>query len=129
MPNYDYICVQCRRTFEYYFPYAEYGGHLPKCPICGSPNTRRKIGRVRMARSPENRLEELDAVGSPDSLDALEKDPRALGKVMRKMSGELGEEMGPEFHEIVNRLEKGQHPDDIEHDLPELGRDESSGEL
>jgi hypothetical protein len=31
--------------------------------------------------------------------------------------------MGPEFDEVVNRLEKGQSPEDIERDLPDLGSD------
>jgi hypothetical protein len=28
--------------------------------------------------------------------------------------------MGPEFHEVIHRLESGQSPDQIEKDLPEL---------
>lgn len=129
MPTYDYVCLICRRTFEYYFRYSEYGDHLPMCPNCGSQNTHRRIGWVRVSRSTENRMEELNSIGSPDSLEALEKDPRVLGKEMRKISGELGEEMGPEFNEIVDRLEKGQHPHEIERDIPTVGLDESSGEL
>jgi hypothetical protein len=43
--------------------------------------------------------------------------------MMRQMSRELGEDMGPEFDEVVDRLEKGQSPEDIEHDLPDLGSD------
>jgi hypothetical protein len=41
--------------------------------------------------------------------------------MMRDMSREVGEEMPPEFDEVVNRLEKGQSPDDIERELPDLG--------
>jgi len=37
------------------------------------------------------------------------------------MSREMGEEMGPEFDEVVDRLEGGQSPEEIEKDLPELG--------
>ena len=40
---------------------------------------------------------------------------------MRQMSQELGEDIGPEFDEVVDRLEKGQKPEDIERDLPDLG--------
>ena len=42
---------------------------------------------------------------------------------MRRMSGELGEEMPPEFDEVVDRLEKGQSPEEIERDLPDLAND------
>jgi hypothetical protein len=66
----------------------------------------------------------LDDLADPDSLEGLEDDPRALGKMMRKMSGEMGEDMGPEFHEVIDRLEKGQSPEEIEKAMPELGGDE-----
>jgi hypothetical protein len=41
--------------------------------------------------------------------------------MMRKMSNEMGEEIGPEFNEVVDRLEAGQSPEDIEKDIPDLG--------
>ena len=57
----------------------------------------------------------------PSSLEGLENDPQALGRMMRKMGSELGEEMPPEFGEVVDRLEKGQSPEDIEQAMPDLG--------
>jgi hypothetical protein len=50
----------------------------------------------------------------------LENDPRALGQMMRKMGNEMGEEVGPEFDEVVDRLEAGQSPEDIEKAIPDL---------
>jgi hypothetical protein len=76
---------------------------------------------VRVARSDESRLESL---ADPDNLAGLEDDPRTLGRMMRQMKSELGEDMGDVFDEVVDRLEKGQTPEDIERDLPELGSDE-----
>jgi hypothetical protein len=60
-------------------------------------------------------------MADPDSLSGLEDDPQSLGKMMRRMSRELGEDMGPEFDEVIDRLEKGQSPEEIERDLPDLG--------
>ena len=60
----------------------------------------------------------------PAALAGLEEDPQALGRMMRKMSREMGEELGPEFDEVVDRLEKGQSPEDIEAALPDLGGDD-----
>ena len=37
-----------------------------------------------------------------------------------RVAEEMGESVGPEFDEVVNRLEKGQTPDQIEKDLPDL---------
>jgi len=111
MPVYDYRCLSCRRRFDVQMPYQEYGEKAVTCPHCQSANVTRKIGRIRFARSDESRLEDMAA---PDNLDGLDQDPRALGKMMRQMSSQLGEDMGPEFHEVVHRLEKGQSPEDIE---------------
>ncbi len=121
MPSYEYRCLDCRKRFEVFMPYSEYGKRPVTCTHCGSANHQRRIGRVRIARSDESRLENL---ADPESLAGLEDDPRALGRMMREMKGELGEEMGPEFDEVVDRLEKGQSPEDIERDLPELAGDD-----
>ncbi len=98
--------------------FSDYGSRPVACPYCKSENVQRKIGRVRVARSDESRMESM---ADPSALAGLEDDPRALGKMMRQMQGELGEEMPPEFDEVVHRLEHGQNPEDIEKDMPDLG--------
>jgi putative FmdB family regulatory protein len=129
MPFYQYVCLNCRRRFETFIPYSEYGTRPVLCPHCESQQVRRRIGRVRVARSEESRLEDL---ADPDNLEGLEEDPKALGRMMRKMSQELGEDLGPEFDEVIDRLEAGQSPEEIEKAIPELsegGNEEDSGDL
>lgn len=121
MPNYEFRCLNCRRRFEVFFTFSDYGKHPVTCPHCKSENVQRKIGRVRVARSDESRMESL---ADPDALAGLDEDPRALGRMMRQMKGEIGEEIGPEFDEVVGRLESGQSPEQIEQDLPDLGAGE-----
>ncbi len=120
MPTYDYVCLNCRKRFEIFISYAEYGKRPVSCPHCQSANVRRRIGRVRLLRSEESRLESLEDLADPQALEGLEEDPRALGRMMRKMGEELGEELPPEFDEVVDRLEAGQSPEEIEAALPEL---------
>lgn len=122
MPTYEYRCLECRRRFEVFLTYEEYGKQPVACTHCHSENVQRKIGRIRVARSEESRLENL---ADPSTLDGLDEDPQALGRMMRQMSSELGEDMGPEFDEVINRLEAGQSPEEIEDALPDLG--ESGG--
>ncbi len=120
MPNYDYRCLNCGRRFSVFMTYQEYGQKVVQCPHCASDQVQRRIGRVRFARSEESRLESL---ADPASLEGLEDDPRALGRMMRQMSSEMGEEIGPEFNEVVDRLEAGQSPEEIEKAIPELGEE------
>lgn len=123
MPNYEYRCLNCGRKFEVFMTYAEYGNRKVSCPVCSSENITRKIGKIRFARSEDSRMDDFSDAGD---LEGLEDDPVALGRMMRKMSREVGEEMPPEFNEVVGRLESGQSPEEIERDLPELGS-ESGG--
>ena len=64
-------------------------------------------------------------MGSLDDMsswgDVDESDPKSMARMMRKMSSELGEEIPPEFNEVVDRLESGESPDDIEKSMPDLG--------
>jgi putative FmdB family regulatory protein len=122
MPDYPYRCLDCKKRFEVYMTYSEYGERTVTCPNCNSQNIQRRIGRIRFTRSEESRLENL---ADTDNLDGLEDDPRALGKMMRKMSREMGEDMGPEMDEVIDRLEAGQSPEDIESSMPDLGGEDS----
>ena len=60
--------------------------------------------------------------------EGLENDPKAMGQMMRKMGKEMGEEMPPEFDEVVDRLESGQSPEDIEKAVPDLGSEAGGGD-
>lgn len=119
MPFYDYRCAACGKAARLQFSYSEYGKVQPVCPHCGSQNIKRRISRVALAKSEDSRL---DSMMDGDSLAGLdENDPRALGKFMRKMGSEMGEDLGDEFNEVVDRLEKGESPEAIEQSMPDLG--------
>jgi putative FmdB family regulatory protein len=127
MPTYDYHCVECKTRFEITLSYAEYDQEEVSCPACGSGNIRRRIGKIRIAKTEESRLEDMV---DPAKLAGMEDDPKSLGRFMRQMGDELGEDIGPEFDEVVSRLEKGQDPEQIEKEMPELGETPmDSGEM
>jgi putative FmdB family regulatory protein len=121
MPNYGYRCLECGRKFEVFLSYADYGKKPVHCPNCQSDMVQRRINKVRVARGDHSRLENL---ADPSRLAGIDQDPQALGSMMREMQQELGEDMGGEFDEVVDRLERGQSPDDIESAMPDLGADD-----
>ena len=120
MPFYQYRCLNCKKRFEVFLSYSDYGQKPVNCPHCASDRIQRRIGRIRVARSDDSRMEDLS---DPSSLEGLEDDPRALGQMMRKISREAGEDLGGDFDEVVGRLESGQSPEEIEKSMPELGDD------
>ena len=127
MPIYEYRCHQCRRRVSVWwrtFSEAERG--VPRCPRCSGENLSRLASRVRLLRSEDSRMDDLSDPGQFGDLD--ENDPRSIGRWMRKMSNEVGEDLGPEFGEVVDRLESGQSPEDIETALPDLGAPDAGGD-
>ncbi len=123
MPTYDYICNDCNQRFDVFLTFAEYGKKTVKCTLCGSKNVRRRMTKVRIAKSEEGRMESM--ADDFSGFEGLEDDPKAMGRMMRKMGKEMGEELPPEFNEVVDRLEKGQSPEEIEKEIPDLGGDGS----
>jgi putative FmdB family regulatory protein len=120
MPLYDFICLDCNQRFDIHLSYSEYGNKAVACPHCGSGKVKRRVPRVRVKKSEESRLESL---ADPSALAGLEDDPKSLGRMMRKMGNEMGEELPPEFDDVVDRLEAGQSPEEIESALPDMGAD------
>lgn len=121
MPTYDFICNACRQRFDVFMTFSEYGKKPVQCAHCGSKNVRRRMTKVRIAKSEESRFESMTDDFS--GIEGLEDDPKALGQMMRKMGKEMGEELPPEFDDVVDRLEAGQSPEEIESALPDLGTD------
>jgi putative FmdB family regulatory protein len=129
MPLYDYYCPDCQNRFDLFLTYSDYGKKPVTCPNCGGKHARRRIPRVRVAKSEESRMDSLAGdFSDPSALEGLEKDPRAMGQMMRKMGNEMGEQLPPEFNDVVDRLEKGQSPEEIEKELPDLGADMGGGD-
>ena len=122
MPIYEYRCHDCRRRVSVWWrTFSEAETDTPRCPRCGGERLDRLVSKVRVIRSEESRLEDL---ADPTSLGDLdEEDSRSIARWMRKMSHEAGEDMGPEFEEVVDRLEAGESPEDIEESMPDLAGD------
>lgn len=123
MPTYDYNCTDCRKRFDIFLTYQEYGVKPVSCPHCGSQNIRRRPPKVRIKKSEASRFEQF---ADPSMLSNVDDDPRALGHIMRKMGNEMGEELPAEFNEVVDRLESGQDPEEISKAIPDLDDASSS---
>lgn len=109
MPIYEYRCTDC-------------GGYLSvlvrgfvnptglSCPRCQGIHLRKLVSRFAVLHSDEDRLDRLADPGALGDVD--ENDPRSVAKWARRMGDEVGEDLGDEFHEMVDRMEAGEMPDD-----------------
>ncbi len=120
MPIYEYVCHDCKRRVSLLWrSFTDAQEREAICPRCGGAHLTRLISRVAVLRSEESRLDDLADPSSMGDLD--ENDPKSLARFMRKMASETGEDLGPEFEEVVGRLEAGEDPESIEQTMPELG--------
>jgi putative FmdB family regulatory protein len=127
MPIYEYRCHDCRRRVSLFFRSFSEVEEEPTCPRCHGTRLTRLISRVSVVRSEDSRMDDL---ADPSMLDGLdEDDPKSMARWMRKMSAETGEDMPPEFDEVVDRLESGQSPEEIEESMPDLGEGFGGGDM
>jgi putative FmdB family regulatory protein len=126
MPIYEYGCYDCRKRVNIFFrSFAEVETKQAVCPRCQGVNIKRLVSRVAVVRSEESRIESLADPGNLAGLD--ENDPKSMARWMRKMSSEMGEDLGSDFNEVIDRLEAGEDPESIEKSMPELGGADSGG--
>lgn len=118
MPIYEYRCHDCHRRVNLFFRSFSDVEQAPTCPRCGSSKLNRLISRVSVVRSEDSRLDDLADPAMLGDLD--EDDPKSIARWMRRMSAETGEEMPQEFDEVIDRLESGQSPEEIEEAMPEM---------
>jgi putative FmdB family regulatory protein len=128
MPIYEYRCGNCKRRVSIFFrSFSAVAG--ARCPNCDSDQLTRLVSRVAQIKSEDARL---DAMSDPSSFgDIDENNPKSVAKFMRKMGDQMGtEDLGPEFSEMVERMESGESPEEIEKSMPPMGGEESgSGDL
>jgi putative FmdB family regulatory protein len=99
MPIYEYRCEECGSPSTFLVLKQE--GFAPVCKKCGNQRLTRLISRVAFLRSDEARMERL---ADPSRLgDINEQDPRSMARWMKRMSKELGEDMGGDFDPMVEQ--------------------------
>lgn len=125
MPVYEYHCQDCRRRVDVFFRSFSEVEDEPACPRCGGKRLTRLISRVSVVRSEERVLDDLSDPSALGDMDV--DDPKSMARWMRKMSAETGEEMPQEFDEVIDRLESGQSPEQIEEALPDLAEGMGGG--
>ncbi len=120
MPIYEYRCRKCRRRVSIFLrSFSDAETAKPKCTYCGHEELERLVSRVAQIKSEDARL---DAMADEAALaDIDENDPRSVARWMKKMAAEVGEDMGDEFHEAIDRMESGQSLEEIEEAMPDLG--------
>ena len=126
MPIYEYQCTECgQKVRKFWRTFSSVDDASLECPRCGAHSFQRLVSRVAVLRSQDTQMENMIDPSNLAGLD--EEDPKALGRWLRKMSREMDEEMPAEFDEVIDRLEAGQSPEEIEGSMPDLAEGMGGG--
>lgn len=143
MPIYEYYCPDNHTIYQFYAKTLAQGQTIPKCPDNPAFRMRKMVSAfaINSGGKKDDAADKPAAPGSADAADdpkmeaamnAMERefssidenDPKAMARMMRRMSELTGEKMDGEMEEVVRKLEEGADPESLE---DQLGGEESPG--
>ena len=143
MPIYEYYCPNNHTIYQFFAKTLAQGKTVPKCPQNPAFEMRKLVSAFAVTgKNKGDTPPAEDATGAPGgdaeearmeaAMGAIERefsnvdenDPRAIGRMMRRMSEITGEKIDCEMEEVVRRLEEGADPNELEE---ELGSDAPDG--
>jgi hypothetical protein len=134
MPIYEYYCPDNHTIYQFYAKTLAQGKTTPKCPDNPLFKMEKMVSNFAVTSGGKTSDDAPPAsdLGSPGGMDddpkmeaamnAMERefsnidenDPRAMGRMMRRMSEITGEKLDGEMEEVVRKLEEGADPDSLE---------------
>jgi hypothetical protein len=143
MPIYEYYCPDNHKIYSFFAKTLAQGRTLPRCPdnpayrlvkvvssFAVTGRTRKTGDRLPDAGKGESgpagsggdpaaeaRMEAALSAMEGEFANVDENDPRAMGRMMRRMSELTGEKLDGEMEEVVRKLEEGVDPDQLEEQL------------
>lgn len=144
MPIYEFYCPDNHTIYQFYAKTLAQGQTIPKCP----DNPRYRMTKLVSSFAVTSGGKKSDVPPAPPAgggptdgpedarmeaaMGAMEKefasidenDPRAMARMMRRMSELTGEKIDGEMEEVVRKLEEGADPDSLEE---QLGGDSPEG--
>jgi hypothetical protein len=146
MPIYEFYCPQNHKIYQFFAKTLAQGESTPPCPdnprfrmekmlspfaVVGSaPKGGGAGGSAPGAGEPaDDRMEAAMGAMEREFSHVDENDPRAMGRMIRRMADLTGEKIGGEMEEVVRKLEEGADPDSLEDELGgEAGDGAEAGE-
>ena len=145
MPIYEYYCPDNHTIYQFYAKSVAQGQTIPKCPDNPKFRLRKLISAFAITsggtkEEAENKPAPADDSAEDTRMEAAmgemerefasidENDPKAMGRMMRRMSELTGEKIEGQFEEVVRKLEEGADPDSLEDQLGPEEKGEDSGD-
>jgi len=136
MPIYEFYCPQNHRIYQFYARTLAQAAVVPKCPdnprfrmqkilspfaVTGSGRQADEGSAPTAGENPKDDARMEAAMGQMERefSGVDENDPRAMGRMMRRMADLSGEKMDGAMEEVVRKLEEGADPDSLDGQMGE----------
>jgi hypothetical protein len=132
MPIYEFHSPDTNKIYSFFARSVSYAGKTPRCPDDPNARMERLVSKFaftgRAKEKPDSppagddldpRMERVMAEMERDmaGMDEENPDPRALGRMMRKMTEATGQKMPAEMEQMIRRLEAGEDPEKLEEEF------------
>lgn len=130
MPIYEFFSPDTNKVYSFYARSLSQGQMTPRCPDRAGARMERMVSRFAVTgRASEKsgaapdpadpRMERVMAEMEREmsGMDEGNPDPRALGRMMRKMTEATGQAMPKEMEQMIRRLEAGEDPEKLEEEF------------
>jgi hypothetical protein len=134
MPIYEYYCPDNHTIYQFYAKTLAQGRATPRCPDNAKFQMRKLVSGFAITSGAKSSESEMKPAATGDAAEdarmeaamgAMEKefsnvdenDPRAMARMMRKMSELSGEKIDGEMEEVVRKLEEGADPETLEEQM------------
>ena len=131
MPIYEFYSPDTHKIYSFFARSLAYADKIPRCPDKPDARMERLVSRFAFTgRAKEKsdtpsgddmdpRMERVMAEMERDmaGMDEENPDPRALGRMMRKMTEATGQKMPAEMEQMIRRLEAGEDPEKLEEEF------------
>ena len=130
MPIYEFFSPDTNKVYSFFARSLAQGKKTPRCPDKPGARMERVISRFAVTgRASEKKDSPPDAAdprmervmaemqSEMAGIDEGNPDPKALGRMMRKMTEATGQPMPKEMDQMIRRMEAGEDPEKLEEEF------------
>jgi len=130
MPIYEFYCRDCHTIFNFFSRSVD-TKTTPPCPKCQTKLSRQVsrfaiTGKAKESNDmddmpiDESKMEQAMNMLAREAESINEDDPKQAANLMRKLSDMTGLKLGPGMDEALQRMEKGEDPEQLEAEMGDL---------
>ena len=133
MPIYEFFSPDTNKVYSFFARNLAQGKTPPRCPDKPGARMERMVSRfavtgraVEMKDLPPGAADpRMDGVmaemqNEMAGIDESNPDPKALGRMMRKMTEATGQPMPKEMEQMIRRMEAGEDPEKLEEEFGDV---------